>query len=95
MDRAKSISGGLGHLFGPSHLVMLDRNDEAMNTEALFSFRQMNNDSFNTCLVFLSPPVEMNTVDKGATCTCNDPEKEQWDGVRKKIEKTNGHRAAG
>jgi hypothetical protein len=30
MDRAKSISGRLGHLFGPSQLVMLDRNDESV-----------------------------------------------------------------
>jgi len=39
----------------------------------------------------MSPPVETNTIGKGATRPCNDPEKEERDGIRKKIEKANGN----
>jgi hypothetical protein len=35
--------------------------------------------------------VERNTIDKGATRPCNDPEKEERDGIRKKIQKANGN----
>jgi hypothetical protein len=49
----------------------------------------MKKDPFNIQLVFISPPVKTNTIDRGATRPCNYPEKDERDGVRNKIEKAN------
>jgi hypothetical protein len=51
----------------------------------------MNNDPVNTRLVFISPPTETNTIDRGATYPGDDPKKEEPDGVRNQIEKANGN----
>jgi hypothetical protein len=56
MDRATPISGSLGHLFGPSHLVMQDRNDEVLSLVTPAGEALEGSDSHNSsqlCVGFL------------------------------------------
>jgi hypothetical protein len=75
--KKSGLSAGLTHWAATVNVLILF---------TALAFRPMNNNSFNTCFVIISPPVNTNAIYKSATHSRNKPEKEWRDTFGNKIE---------